>query len=513
MHVLWQDFKYQMINKFSSIDNACHRQKKLVDLSGEIYLITSSDGVWTKWKDVFEKHEAGDLVDPETGTSFNKSSNFKQMKPLVREFFRTLQGLNETEMERAAVYILHSTPTLKRSWTHPKIVFTKPRTFCPSCYTMKEWSDNRKKKTTIVHELSKLVPEMNLVANGEVNQGNWRAFKKEFKFTSASMAALMREAGDDFLKSKMVKGGKNRSLPEHTQRVFANFIKEKKIVRFEGEAHFGPVVVEPLKIIGWAGENGRAQVRIRAKDHISFALFDFRNIPGSTFEGTMVTPFFDPFLAKFTEYGCPRLKEPDVWLLIVEDRRAEQVYGLVTRKMQPEYAVSKCHYIAAPAEGAYSRLKDRKTKVVDTICLYFVYKAAFAVGGDNPILKMDKVFQVTEGLGNSKSLYDEAKYANYTGDELRMEFYLHVLRTLTRRGDTIFNVFGGSKPMYAGLVSFSPQLESSLLWLVCPQWFRAAFLVCSRRVCSFGRTPETWYSLGIQFILTSAVICFCRCWG
>ena len=460
-----QDFKYQMINKFSSIDNACHMQKKLVDLSGEIYLITAADGVWSKWKDVFEKHEAGDLVDPETGLGFNKSSTFKQMKPLVREFFRTLQSLNETEMERAAFYILHNSPTQKRSWTHPKIVFTKPKSFCPSCYTMKEWSDNRKKKTTIVQELSKLVPEMNLVTNGEVNQANWRAFKKEFKFTSASMAALMREAGDDFLKSKMVKGGKNRTLPELTQKVFANFIKEKKIVRFEGEAHFGPVVVEPLKIIGWPGENGRAQVRLKAKDHISFALFDFRNIPGSTFEGTMSTPFYAPFLAKFVEYACPRLKEPDVWLLIVEDRRAEQVFELVTRKMQPEYAVSKCHYIAAPAEGAYSTLKDKKTKVVDTICLYFVYKAEFAVGGDNPILKMDKVFQVPEGLGNTKALYDEAKYANYTGDELRMEFYLNVLRSLTRRGDTIFNIFGGTKPMYAGLVRFSRTPESLIILL------------------------------------------------
>lgn len=456
-----------MINKFSSIDNACHRQKKLVDLSGEIYLITSADSVWGKWKEVFEKHETGDLIDPDTGLTFNSASNFKQMKPLVREFFRTLQGLNETEMERAAKYMLHSAATAKRAWNHPKVVFTKPKNFCPSCYTMKEWSENRKKKTTIVHELSKLVPELKLISDGEINQANWRAFKREYKFTSASMSALMREAGDDFLKSKMVKGGKNRTLPDHTQHVFSNFIKEKKVVRFEGEAHFGPVVVEPLKIIGWAGENGRADLRVKANDHISFALLDFRNIPGHTFEGSMSTPFYESFMAKFVDYGCPRMKEPAVWLWIVEDRRAEQVFELVTRKMQPEYAVTKCHYIAAPAEGAYSTLKDKKTKVAEIVCLYFVYKAAFAVGGDNPILRMEKVFQVPEGLGNVKSLYDEAKYANYTGDELRMDFYLQVLRSLTRRGDTIINVFGGTKPMYAGLVSFSRPPETFPSCLSC----------------------------------------------
>lgn len=42
------DFKYQMINKFMSIDNTCYKQK-YNELKGEIYLITSSYAVWTKW--------------------------------------------------------------------------------------------------------------------------------------------------------------------------------------------------------------------------------------------------------------------------------------------------------------------------------------------------------------------------------------------------------------------------------------------------------------------------------
>lgn len=46
-----------------------------------------------------------------------------------------------------------------------------------------------------------------------------------------------------------------------------------------------------------------------------------------------------------------------------------------------------------------------------------------------------------------KSLYDEGKYVVYMGEELRMDFYLHVLRALIRRVDTILNVFGGTKPI------------------------------------------------------------------
>lgn len=54
-----------------------------------------------------------------------------------------------------------------------------------------------------------------------------------------------------------------------------------------------------------------------------------------------------------------------------------------------------------------------------------------------------------------KSLCDESKYANYTGLKLRMDFYLQVLRLLMHKGDTIFNVFEGTKPMNTELVNFS----------------------------------------------------------
>ena len=58
-----QDFKYLMVNKFLSIDNAKTHQKRYNDMRGEIYLITSSEPVWQKWRTVFERHERGDIID------------------------------------------------------------------------------------------------------------------------------------------------------------------------------------------------------------------------------------------------------------------------------------------------------------------------------------------------------------------------------------------------------------------------------------------------------------------
>ena len=75
---------------------------------------------------------------------------------------------------------------------------------------------------------------------------------------------------------------------------------------------------------------------------------------------------------------------------------------------------------------------------MDTIYLCFMYKVTFIIGKDNPIIKINKVFHVLEGLGNLKSLYDKAKYTNYIGDKLKMD----IVRSLTHMGATIFNVFG-----------------------------------------------------------------------
>ena len=137
---------------------------------------------------------------------------------------------------------------------------------------------------------------------------------------------------------------------------------------------------------------------------------------------------------------------------IVEDRKSEQVYELV-RKLQPDYAASKSHYVAVPSEAAYLALREKKTKSLNLLCIYFVYKTELINVQNHPMSRMEKIFSIPEVPGIDKGLFEEAKYANFPTDELRMEFYLRILRTLTRRGDCVFNVFGGSKPIHAGVVS------------------------------------------------------------
>ena len=124
-------------------------------------------------------------------------------------------------------------------------------------------------------------------------------------------------------------------------------------------------------------------------------MIDFRNVLGSLFESNMSTFFYKPFLLKFVDYASSKFKEIDIWLWIVEDRRTKQVYKIV-RKLQPDYVVSISHYIVAPVEGMYTTLKDKKTKVINVLCLYFMYKAKLLKVENHFINWMEKLFQVPE---------------------------------------------------------------------------------------------------------------------
>jgi hypothetical protein len=68
-----------------------------------------------------------------------------------------------------------------------------PRAFLLSYYTMKKWIENKVGKIIIFRELKKLVLQMNLIVDGEVNQQHKRAFKGEYKFTNAFIAAFVLE--------------------------------------------------------------------------------------------------------------------------------------------------------------------------------------------------------------------------------------------------------------------------------------------------------------------------------
>ena len=439
-----------MCLKFTSIDNNTRVFKKYTDLKGEIVLICSSDDVWQIWEDMFKAYDDGDLIDPDTGVPFKQASNYVRLPPLLREWFRCLQALSDTELKTLATHILHAIPG--RSLVHPKVVFKKPKNFRVSCFLAKEWVENRKQKSKVVAELHKLRPNYKMFQDGEVVKENWRKFKKEYNFTSASMQALIRETGRGYYKEKGTRSGKNKTISEGDIQILKNFMKEKKIVKFEGEAHFNFVDNTGIRFSGW-GLVTRAQTR-EGFFNFPFAVIDYRMVPGSHTKGDMSSPFFDQFMKAFVKFKSPNMHEPEVWLWIVDAERQEQVHDLYRSTLSDQYTIHRSQYMPCPSEGVAHNM-EKKNKQISCITLYFLVKIqrSQSLAGLDPEKDIKSIFKVADGRDKDRALYDESKYVIHTQFELRLDFYVEVLRMFTRKGDTVFNVFGGSKFLYAGMVS------------------------------------------------------------
>jgi hypothetical protein len=77
------------------------------------------------WVKFFDAHSSANLVNPNTEQRYNIVDKNAQVPPLVREFFRHLQGLTESELKRCAVHCLGE--TVGRTLPYPKIYVKKPK--------------------------------------------------------------------------------------------------------------------------------------------------------------------------------------------------------------------------------------------------------------------------------------------------------------------------------------------------------------------------------------------------
>lgn len=122
--------------KFSSIDMKTSATKMVMELKGELKLITFTDATWDLWCRVFNSHDNGNIVNLETKTTYKSDPKMK-VPPILYEFFRPMQGLTEVELYCVAQHILLETP--RGTLSYPKIFLKMPRHSKPSTYHIKEW--------------------------------------------------------------------------------------------------------------------------------------------------------------------------------------------------------------------------------------------------------------------------------------------------------------------------------------------------------------------------------------
>ena len=446
--IFFQAFSTAIVTKFSSIDMKSGGKKTVQDLKGELKLITASEQTWAIWMRLFNAHNRGEIVNPDTEKTYLSDKKSK-VPPILREFFRFLQGLQDSELYRAAQHILSETP--RRSLPYPKIFLKRPKHMKPSTYHIREWCEYRKKKTMAVKEIAKLRPQYFLFnTDGEIVWENWRKVKLDYHITGVSMRALVRHASS-FLAQRSRKNEKKGEIDDREKLLYEHFLERKERATFGGVARFC-TVDKNCKFGKWDSHASRASIR---EDRIGcpFALLDFRGLPGAWKESVPGKPFYEPFFGAFRAFRSPSLVEPNVWLWVVDEEKSAAVVSLFHEKFSTEYELYHSTYIPAKTEGVSVMLDLLEgVKQPGAIGLYFLTHKK-SPSGRLPVkasIAFKKMYELPQP--HSKDLVQELLNTTNPKYELRMEFYVSVLRTLCITGDTVFNVCGGTKFMYAALV-------------------------------------------------------------
>ena len=241
---------------------------------------------------------------------------------------------------------------------------------------------------------------------------------------------------------------------------------EKKKATFRRVARFCPVT-PAMKFGTWDSHASRASVRDDPRGCF-LAIFYFRAIPGAWKQNEPGDAFYDPFFKAFKIFRSPALFEPNVWLRISEQElqdRVTTVMQFYKSTMNMEYDLVHSMYIPAKTEGVTVIQEARGAKQVGAMPFYVLTHKSSPFG--RLPVKAPDLFKKVYSLPppHPKELLEETMFTIYPTYELRMDFYIGILKALTMMSETVYNIFRGTKFVYVALVS-APMPTLSCLPLV-----------------------------------------------
>ena len=419
--------------RFSMIDVAKHQlelqkgaKNKLLTLTNEVKIITSSDETFKLWQEVISCAARGDLIDVDSKefTKFKDHKNFEPEKDgvLTWEFFKFLDNLSEVDHAKLCRHILNRLGP-SRKLPHPKVVVKQPTTVVEDCYSVKESRiECRKKKATVSFQLHLIRPELGLYIDGNKQfvQIAWKNFKKEFSVSKASMHVLLDWGPtDSYYTNQRQTQHRNtpcEDLSPYAKQFFTVFLEQREQFTLpDGKFYFSAFKFSSFVSDLWSTMGRDSKLGV----------IDFRCIQGVQGRSTALVdmPYFEAFMKLMSKHGKPMLTDLPAWLFIC---REDDAYLQVEAFSQIPSLVEKFNlypskYIPAPFErlGGYSA----KSKLVTSnVRLLFLINNEME---HPPIVK--KQYQVPQHVVYEKPRkYIELEYSMYP-IELRMEFYIRIL--------------------------------------------------------------------------------------
>lgn len=419
------------------------------DIKNEMVIITAPDDHFNLWKEFITKHSTGELIDPETCERFNQKKGFKGGKSfqLQRSFFRGMGFMTEEETRSLVTHLL----MLTKNWQYkyPKVSVHKTRgTVLPHHYSSGDWMAKKKRKRICIQELHDIMPSLGLCNKDmTINREKWHEWKDEHGISSATLNVLLDRPDKGFYGFRAEKKGmfkRSRDLTDKWPNVFPFF---KKFLEVKGNfvAPKGRIRTRLFNAVKM--EFGQ-QWRYDSEPRLGLALLDLRDTPGhSTKDDTVENPFFKPFMKKLLLLKSPAVSDPEVWVWISasQHRNAQAIaYG---EKYMKQYEVIPSRYIPAKNE----RLNDHTTRNSGKDELYLVFLVRAGRSDDRK--KVKSVYKAPNtNYYTVYGLYKEA-HLRLNARELRMEFYIELLKTFCLPGENFWGVFSGTKCMLAARVS------------------------------------------------------------
>ena len=449
------------VNKSLRISRTKGTEEKL-KLVNELKIITAPEEIYNLWSEVISRAAHGELYNPDTGSKFNEKENWKQESCMLnREYFKWLSNLSLQDLERLAKHLLNQFGE-KRKFPYPKVTIKVISSVLESCYNTKEWVERRKRKQLVKWELNNIDPTLGLInANGELIHAKWKAFKRARNIMRASMNVLLKRPGETyFAEAKQLKL-KNKTCA-HISLAAAEFFKvflnhkngfELPYVH----AEYRTYDMKSNSFSKW--KDGTWAPSCAAE--IELAVVDLRELPGveDALPDEKSTSYFYSMMAAFEKRGSPLFTEVKRWLFISSSKshRFQTMEFVNTHGAFKSLHVDFADYHPEKFERLGDLSAGRATRKViltflqDVDCREHVEIRPDFFPPESPVYTKPRS-------------YNELEFQVYN-TELRMEFYLWLVRKFCCLEGDILSIFGGGKITCAAVVSHE-SARVDLIWLV-----------------------------------------------
>ena len=308
----------------------------------------------------------------------------------------------------------------------------------------------------MMKELHAIDPSLGLLnSNNEIISENWKKFKKDHFFSSATMDVLLDRPSEAYFGQAKSTHAKNKTCSELSQNAFQFF---KSILKHKSKfktptvsGHYHPYDYSRNVHKEWPAKSWDADTNRR----LALEVIDFRSLPGieKKENSTVDNPYFVEVISSMRKTKKHALEDVSSWLFICGDEKEEaQVVNFIEiDDMLKSLSIAFSIY----STGKYDRLGDVSvSRTPKKVFLIFLQD-----------LKNEKQVSIPEEFNCPEiarymkvRAYNELEY-HIHNIELRMEFYLWIVLKFSVPGKSVFSGFAGEKLTCTAMVSLETPIK------------------------------------------------------